>query len=47
MALKLQRFTVTLCVYRFCCKNIVKLFCKNMLKDFENRCARPLARNGG
>ncbi len=44
-ALKLQRYTVTLCACRFCSKTLVNFFFKNMLKDSENRCVLPLARN--
>ena len=47
MALKRQRFTVTLCVHRICCKNLINLFFKNMLTDSENRCVHPLVRNPG
>ena len=47
VALKLRRFTVTLCVHRFCGKNVVNLFYKNMLTDSENRCVLPLVRNAG
>ena len=47
MALKLQRFTVTLCAHRFCGKNLVNFFCNNRLTDSENRCDLPLVRNAG
>ena len=42
MTLKLQQFTVTLCVHRFCFENIYKFFFKSMLKDLEKRCILPL-----
>ena len=45
MALKLQRFAVTLCARRFCGKNLVNLFIKNMLTDSENRCVLLLVSN--
>ena len=42
VTLKLQQFTVTLCVHRFCFENLYKFFFKSMLKDLEKRCVLPL-----
>ena len=47
MALKLQRFTVTLCAHRFCSKNLVNFLFKKLLTDSENRCVVLLVRNPG
>ena len=35
MALKLRRFTVTLCAHRFCSNNLVNFFFKNIFNRFR------------